>query len=74
MNDNVINLFKEKKSAIPTGETMQESIDYFHSRLDILLETFNELSVFHNFKFLESVVEMNRNIFTLLMIEKEKNK
>lgn len=64
-NDNVVNLFKEKDSAIPEGESPEETVARFHSKLDEVLEEFPSLSPFDKYMVMESVVEMNRNIFKL---------
>lgn len=64
-NDNVVNLFKEKASVIPEGESPEETVQRFHSKLDEVLEEFPSLSPFDKYMVMESVVEMNRNIFKL---------
>lgn len=64
-NGNVVNLFKEKASVIPEGESPEETVARFHSKLDEVLEEFPSLSPFDKYMVMESVVEMNRNIFKL---------
>ena len=64
MNDNVRQLFPEKK---PITEPPQVIIDRFHSKLDEVMDEFNTLSVMEKYQIMESVVTMNKNIFELYM-------
>ncbi len=66
MEDNIVNIFKNK-TVIPEGQTADETIAKFHSKLDEVMDTFQQLSVMEKFEIVESVVTMNKNIFTLYM-------
>lgn len=67
MNNNVVNLFPPKISAIPEGQTMDESVEYFHSKLDAALADFSSMSVMEKWELFESVCSMNKSIFKLYM-------
>lgn len=67
MNDNVINLFKEKVSAIPKGESPEATVKRFHDKLDEVLCEFQTFSVAEKYELMESVCTMNKNIFELYM-------
>ena len=64
-NDNVVNMFKEKVSSIPTGESPEETVARFHAKLDEVMDTFQQLSVMEKYEIMESVCTMNKNIFKL---------
>lgn len=62
--DNVIDMFR-KKSAIPEGETPDETISKFHSKLDEVLDQFQTFSVMEKLEVMTSVVELNKQLFIL---------
>jgi hypothetical protein len=64
---NVVNLFPPKISAIPEGQTLEESTDYFFGRLDVVMNEFNLLSVAEKYSILESLVEYGKTMTTLYM-------
>jgi Asp-tRNA(Asn)/Glu-tRNA(Gln) amidotransferase C subunit len=64
-NDNVVNMFKEKVSALPEGESTEETVARFHAKLDEVMDTFQQLSVMEKYEIMESVCTMNKNIFKL---------
>lgn len=69
MNDNIIDIFKNKASAIPEGVTLattpEESVRLFHEKLDEVMDTFQELSVMEKYEILESVIQINKDVFEL---------
>ncbi len=65
MDNNVINLFKDKISAIPKGESPEETVARFHAKLDEVLDGFQTFSIAEKFEVMNSVVELNKNLFKL---------
>jgi len=63
----VVELFPKKLSAIPEGETMEQTVVRFHEKLDIALSEFGTMSVMEKWELFETVVGMNKNIFKLYM-------
>lgn len=61
----VTELFKKKPSIIPEGECPEETVARFHAKLDLVLEEFPSLTPFEKYEVMESVAEMNKNIFQL---------
>lgn len=66
MTDNVISLFA-KKNIMDVKETPEETIIRFHSKLDEVLCEFQTLGVMEKFEIMKSVVDINKQIFSLYM-------
>lgn len=66
MTDNVISLFA-KKNITDIKETPEETITRFHSKLDEVLADFQTLGVMEKFEIMKSVVDINKQIFSLYM-------
>lgn len=64
MEDNIINIFKNK-AVIPEGETPEQTVARFHEKLDEVMDTFQQLSVMEKFEIMESVCNMNKLVFQL---------
>lgn len=65
-DDNVISLFA-KKNLSESKETPEEIVARFHSKLDEVLGEFQTFSVMEKFEVMQSVVEMNKQVFSLYM-------
>lgn len=64
--DNVISLFA-KKDISESKETPEEIVARFHLKLDEVLCEFQTLGVMEKFEVMQSVVEMNKQVFSLYM-------
>lgn len=66
--DNIVDIFKNKGgaiSAIPEGETPEQTVAKFHVKLDEVLDSFQQLGVMEKYEIMESVCTMNKQIFKL---------
>lgn len=68
--DNVINLFNKKEDVKKSPE---EIVENFHAKLDEVLDSYNTLSVMEKYEVMESVVEMNKKVFSLYMDLKKRH-
>lgn len=65
MTAGIINIFKEKISSIPEGETPDQTITKFHDKLDEVMQEFHKLSAYEKGQIMESVITMNKQIFEM---------
>jgi len=67
LDGNIVNIFKNKevRSTIPEGESPEETVAKFHSKLDEVLDQFQTFSVMEKLEVMTSVVELNKNLFKL---------
>ena len=70
MDNNVINLFNKKEDVKRSPE---EVVENFHAKLDEVLDQFQTLSVMEKFEVMESVVEMNKKVFSMYMDLKKRH-
>ena len=73
MDDNIVNIFNNKASVIPEGESPEETVAKFHSKLDEVLDQFQTFSVMEKLEVMTSVVELNKNLFKLYMDLKKRH-
>lgn len=68
--DNVINLFNKKENVKKSPE---EIVENFHAKLDEVLNEFHLFNAAEKFQILESVVNINKDIFKLYMDLKKRH-
>lgn len=60
--DNVINLFNKKEDVKKSPE---EIVENFHAKLDEVLDSYNMLSVMEKYEVMQSVIQINKDVFKL---------
>ena len=60
--DNVINLFNKKEDVKKSPE---EIVENFHAKLDEVLDSFQTLSVMEKYEVMQSVIQINKDVFKL---------
>ena len=60
--DNVINLFNKREDVKKSPE---EIVENFHAKLDEVLDSYNMLSVMEKYEVMQSVIQINKDVFKL---------
>ena len=59
----IVNIFPDKEEKVK--KSPEEIVENFHAKLDEVLDSYNTLSVMEKYEVMQSVIQINKDVFSL---------